>query len=371
MGAIFLSPEIMCTHHGTVIPRHSSGVLKQSLLDGYFLLKGGVTLARQRAGEDSYRLGLPTHGVLIKSGLQVQIARSLDGKSSLTEIAHGLKCETKELSDFVELLRGQGFIEEHARSKEPPQQDISVQLIALRETTERSLLTHRSGVDDGGAGELFARQSATILISGENRLAHNLLAALLASGFTHTRLISRRVMPVRLTGEDVCGIAVRTGDIGKVRKEFNEEVARSSRISKGELLPKSRPDLIISTIPIEWDYVQRWMSEGSAHLHINPLIGPEVEIGPFVLPGVSACLRCVTLIKRDNGTSVEQEFVRKELPSAAIAYLSGLISLAVGEYFATGASPLVAASYWYDLLLPMRAPEIRHWNFHSDCGCQY
>ena len=323
------------------------------------------------AGQDGYRLGLPTHGLLIKSGLQVQIARNLDGRASANEIAYGLKCELSEISDFVELLRDQGFIEEHPRTKESKPQDFSAQLISLRESTECSLLTHRSGVDDGGAGELLARQSATILISGENRLAHNLLAALLASGFTHTRIISRRVMPSRLTGEDVCGIAVRTGDIGKVRTEFNEEMARSSRISRGELLPKSRPDLIISTIPIEWDYVQRWMSEGSAHLHINPLIGREIEIGPFVLPGRSACLRCVTLIKRDNGTSVEQEFVRGELPSAAIAYLSGLISLAVGEFFATGASSLLAASYWYDLLLPMRSPEIRHWNFHPECGCQY
>ena len=361
----------MCARPCGANSRHSSWVLKQSSVHRYFRLKGGVSLAPIKAGEDGYRLGLPTHGLLIKSGLHVQIARNLDGRASTSEIADGLKCEMSEISNFVELLRDQGFIEEHSRTKGSKQEDLSAQLISLRESTECSLLTHRSGVDDGGVGELEARQSSTILISGETRLAHNLLAALLASGFTHTRLISRRVMPSRLTSEDVCGIAVRTGDIGKVRTEFNEEMARSSRISKGEHLPKSRPDLIISTIPIEWDYVQRWMSEGSAHLHINPLIGREIEIGPFVLPGVSACLRCVTLIKRDNGTSVEQEFVRGELPSAAIAYLSGLISLVVGEFFATGASSLLAASYWYDLLLPMRSPEIRHWNFHPECGCQY
>lgn len=346
-------------------------MLIQSSLSKYFCLKRGITLEPARSGEGEYRLGLPTHGILIKSGLHLQIARSLDGKSTLNEIALGLKCAIGEVTEFIELLRDQGFVEEQAHPTAPAQEDLSAQLISLRESTERGLLTHRSRVDDGGVGELGARQRTTILISGENRLAHNLLATLLSSGFTHTRLISRRIMSARLTTADVCGMAVRTGDIGKVRTEFNEEMARSSRISKGELLPKSRPDLIISTIPIEWDYVQRWMSEGSAHLHLNPLIGHEIEVGPFVLPGITACLRCVTLIKRENGTSVNQEFVPNELPSAAIAFLAGLISLAVGEYFATGRSPLLAASYWYDLLQPMRSPEIRHWNFHPECGCQY
>ncbi len=320
--------------------------------------------------KNEFRLGLPTHGFILQSGLHTQIARNLDGRASTSEIARALKCETDEILKFVDLLRAEGLIEEHALATQPATEDFSAQLISIRESTERALLTHRPGVDDGGARELMERESATILVSGENRFAHNLLAALLASGFTHTRLISRRVMPTRLTGEDVCGIVVRTGDIGKARKEFTEELARSSRIARGGLVAKSQPDLIISTIPIEWDYVQRWMSEGSTHLHINQLIGREVEIGPFVVPGNSPCLRCVTLIKRENGTSVEQEFVPRELPSAAIAYLSGLVALAVGEFFATGMSSLMARSYWYDLLEPMRLPEVRHWNFHPNCGCQ-
>ena len=333
----------------------------------FFRLKSGVSLSRVK---NEFRLGLPTHGLILQSALHTQIARNLDGRASSNEIARGLKCETEVVLSFMKLLREEGLIEEHAHPAPPLDFDFSAQLISIREAAERALLTHRSGVHDGGAQELLDRASATILISGENRFAHNLLAALFASGFTHTRLISRRVLPTRITGEDVCGLVVRTGDIGKTRKEFTEEVARSSRIARGDLIAKSRPDLIISTIPIEWDYVQRWMSEGSTHLHLNQLIGPEVEIGPLVVPGGSPCLRCVTLIKRESGASVEQEFVPRDLPSAAIAHLSGLVALAVGEYFATGASPLIASSYWYNLLEPMRSPEVRHWNFHSACGCQ-
>ena len=81
-------------------------------------------------------------------------------------------------------------------------------------------------------------------------------------------------------------------------------------------------------------------------------------------------MRCVTLIKRENGTVVDREFIRNELPSAAAALLSGLITLAVAEYVATGSTPLQAASFWYNLLNPMAEAEKRHWTFHPKCGCR-
>ena len=333
----------------------------------YLKLKSGVVLSPTSNG---YLIGLPTHGLLITSDLHMQMVRSFDGRRSLHEIARGLICDISHLTQFADLLALQGLIEVAATPIASDSSDLSEQIIAARMEIERGLLTHRPAVSDGGSGEFLARAATTILISGENRLAHNLLAALQASGFTHTRLISRAHQPQQVTGADVCGITVRNSDIGKNRVEFIEELMRNSRIAHGKNVAKAQPDLIISTGPIEWDYVQRWLSEGSPHLHINPAIGREIEVGPLVLPGVTPCLRCVTLTKLDNGSSSRIEFIRSELPSAAAAYISGLIALAVGEYCATGLSPLRAASHWYDLLEPLRPPDIRHWNFHPNCGCK-
>jgi hypothetical protein len=182
-------------------------------------------------------------------------------------------------------------------------------------------------------------------------------------------LIARAHLPHQISPEDVCGVVVKPEDIGKLREIFTQDLIRGAQISKPEVDSGTSPDLIISTVPIEWDYIQRWMSEGSIHLHINQIIGREIEIGPLVIPGRDPCLRCARLTKRDNGTDVSYEYIRSEAPTAAISYISGLIALAIGEYFATGQSPLRATSRWYDLLTPLRAPDIRHWNFHPECGC--
>ncbi|MEI6219772.1 MAG: hypothetical protein WCP71_00510 [Actinomycetes bacterium] len=333
----------------------------------YLKLKSGVELAPTAAG---FRLGLPTHGLLLSSSVQAQMARNFDGRRSLQEIAHGLVCDISMVTEFADLLAGQGFVEERSHPIAPVSGDLSEAVISTRREIEQALLTHRAGVSDGGEGEFSDRAAMTILISGENRLARNLLPALQASGFTNTRLISRAHIPPRITSADICGIVARNSDIGKTRRDFTEDLIREARITRTEQVAKAHPDLIISTGPIEWDYVQRWLSEGSPHLHINPAIGREIEVGPVVLPGVTPCLRCVTLTKRDNGSSSRYEFIRSELPSAAAAYLSGLIALAIGEYCATGLTPLRAASHWYDLLEPLRPPDIRHWNFHPECGCQ-
>jgi hypothetical protein len=239
----------------------------------------------------------------------------------------------------------------------------------LRAQSETSVLSHRASAQDGGLGEFEARANFPILISGENRLARHLLVALQASGFTATTLIARSRISHHIAADDVCGVVVKARDIGTARKIFIDGLVREAQIHQVQPVRSSTPRLIISTAPIEWDYVQRWMSEGSVHLHIHPVIGHEIEIGPLITPGEDPCLRCCILHKRDLGNDVSYEFIRSQAPTAAISFIAGLVALAIGEYAARGQSPLRAASYWYDLLDPLRAPDIRHWNFHPECGC--
>ena len=339
----------------------------QRLPDYFPRLKSGVSLSRADYG---YFLGLPTHGLLLDSGLSVLLARNFDGSRSAPEIAANLHCSIEEVEAFSKLLVGADLLELLVEPRDLKRKDLNSQIVATRIDVERSLLTHRAGVSDGGASEFEKRAEVSILISGENRLGRHLLVSLQGSGFTNTRLVSRSTLPPRLEGGDVCGSVTRAGDIGKLRREFIEELVRNSQIERAQTVAKNFPDLIISTAPIEWDYVQRWMSEGSEHLHLNQITGGEVEVGPLVKPGLSPCLRCVILAKRDNGTKGDYAGHRIEVPSAAAAFLSGLLTLAIGEYVATGSTPLLASSHWYDLLKPLRPPEVRHWNFHPECGCR-
>jgi len=339
----------------------------------YAHLKVGVTLTPRST---DYFLGLPTRGLLLKDPLHVQIVRGLSGRHTPQEIADGLMCDVELVAEFLRTLELSGLIDADSsplQISRSTERDLSQELIRERLNSELALLTHRAGSTAGGRSEFQSRSERRILISGENRLARNLLVLLQASGFTHTRLIQRAQLPLRIGASDVCGLVVKPADIGKLRNSFTDELIRGAQITKPESASIGggiKPDLIISTIPVEWDYFQRWMSEGSVHLHINPVVGREIEIGPLVTPGADPCLRCVRLAKRDHGTDVSQENLRSEAPTAAIAYIAGLIALAIGEYFATGESSLRASSHWYDLLNPMQLPEIRHWNFHPECGCQ-
>jgi hypothetical protein len=334
----------------------------------YPRLKSGVMCLPR--GSDIY-IGLPTFGVLIPAEPHQHTLRYFDGQYSTVEIASGLGVSIEEVEELQALLIQHGMLELLSKQLFAGS-DISQVLIQTRVHSELDLLTHRPGINDGGEKAFAERESFTILISGENRFARNLLAALQGVGFTNTRIIPRAQLTPRIEASDVCGFSTRTSDIGKSRSEFAQEIIRNSSIVKSEFLAKADPDLIISTIPIQWDYVQRWMAEGSEHLHINTIIGSHLEIGPLVIPGITPCLRCVALAKLDLGI-VEKEGVTaksSEFPTAVNAYVSGLIAMCVSEYVTTRNSTLLAASYWLDLLTPLSPPDHRYWDFHPDCGCQ-
>jgi hypothetical protein len=335
-------------------------------IGNYPRLKSGVTYGAR--GDEIY-VGLPTFGVMIAKDPHLQTLRYFDGHNHIKDIANGLGVDLAQIQQLQRVLIEYGLLETLS-TPELVGRNESHLLIRARLQAELDLITHRTGSSDGGSHELHEREAFTILISGENRLARNLLAALQGIGFANTRIIKRAFLSTRIEADDVCGFTTRTTDIGKSRIDFSREIIRNSQILKSELLAKANPDLIISTIPLEWDYVQRWMSEGSKHLHINSIIGNHVEIGPLVIPGITPCLRCVTLTKRDLEINSAAEKLRTELPTAASAYIAGLIAMCVSEYVATNESSLMASSYWLDLLAPLSIPEHRYWGFHGSCGCQ-
>jgi len=337
-------------------------------MHAYPRLKSGVMCLPR--GLDLY-IGLPTYGVLIPAEPHQHTVRYFNGQHSTAEIASGLGVAIAEIEELQTLLIHHGMLE-LLSTQLFTGNDISQVLIQARLHSELDLLTHRPGINDGGEQAFSDRESFTILISGENRFARNLLAALQGVGFTNTRIIPRAQLTPRIEASDVCGFSTRTSDIGKSRSEFAQEIIRNSSIVKSEFLAKADPDLIISTIPIQWDYVQRWMAEGSEHLHINTIIGGHLEIGPMVIPGITPCLRCVALTKLDLGIVENDGAVVRgsEYPTAVNAYLSGLIAMCVSEYVATRNSTLLAASYWLDLLTPLSTPDHRYWDFHPECGCQ-
>ena len=350
-------------------------------MNSYPRLKSGVRieeLTSPTSGSSELYVGLPAKGVRLYAKHADLIIRAFTGAHSTTAIARALLLPLEEIEAIVEVLTDSELLELWPSGLPSTPRGIGGSFRSAQYEIQRDLITHRAGTSDGGVREMKLRSEFTILISGENRLARTLLTLLQSMGITHSRIITRGQLSQRVDSYDVCGVTTRMSDIGKMRSEFHQELIRESELplsaggvgSEVKSVAKPMPDLIISTIPIEWDYVQRWMSEGSKHLHINSIIGNHVEIGPLVIPGITPCLRCVTLTKRDLEINSAAEKLRTELPTAASAYIAGLIAMCVSEYVATSESSLMASSYWLDLLAPLSIPEQRYWGFHGSCGCQ-
>ena len=342
-------------------------------MSSYPRLKAGVQLLHTEPFIGSF-IGLQTHGVQFTDSQLAAIARAFDGSHRITEIAAALRLDPYEVTEVASALLSAGLLEfsatpQRRQSVSTTHGEVGNSFRADQQKLELDLITHREGRTDGGAGELEARSRYTILISGENRLARTLLALLQSMGIVHSRIITRGQVALHITPHDLCTMTTRMSDVGKLRNDFHKEIIRESALPNGESVAKAAPDLIISTVPIEWDYVQRWMSEGTNYIHISQVIGAHLEIGPLVIPGKSACLRCVALTKRDARLPTAVEAIRGELTSATIARVAGLVSALVAEFIETGTSPLLGASIWLDLLKPLEQPERRYWAHHGECGC--
>jgi len=249
--------------------------------------------------------------------------------------------------------------------------------------------------------ELSRRRSAfAILIHGESRIAWNLLALLLGSGFDDVAIISHGARPApRIAVEEFTALAITNDEIGLERKVVSERLrARSSVHSaanvRGEFrAPPPAPSLIISLqIPLH-DYRQRWMSESTPHLIVEVKDGV-AWIGPYVLPGVTPCIQCYLLHERDSAALIENDLFQSgaidvvnenETSVAASALAAAVIATEVSSLVTDSVLPLIGSRVAINLLEPtleIRAqrwdrtqpellvvPPLKSFDFHPECGC--
>ncbi len=236
-----------------------------------------------------------------------------------------------------------------------------------------------------GVRTVLARADFPILIFGENRLAITLFSLLHASGFATVQLLpgGREQLPKKalrqsrheVTPSDICGLVTRVSDIGVVKKELLNQIRMNSRLP-GQLVAeiRSKPSLIISTERAQPDYIQRWLSDGEAHLQISQIEPARVEIGPLVIPGITPCLRCVALHKY-QGNQLQNQIEttaaltgEPELPAAAVALIAGAATCYICEFADTRKSELFGKSLLINLFSPSNL-EHSYWQPHSLCGC--
>ncbi len=239
------------------------------------------------------------------------------------------------------------------------------------------------------AHSISDRRERSILIFGENRLAHHLTILLRASGFGLVKRIDRREVDRRdnpaispqITPQEIIGLSFRQSDIGRDRAALIAELESGINIHEQHAPGKdqaqqgfpSTPSLIITTHETQPDYRYRWMNEGIPHLLISSLADHQIEIGPIVLPGQSPCGRCIEMAESAinpiyrKWRMKEMHATGVELSSATVSAIGGLVVLELISFF-NGNSTLIGRSKRFDLHNAM-SPVDLYWAPHPECGC--
>ena len=357
-------------------PRLKRGTIVLSLSDS--LVEGNrVFVGCNGSGIQCEALGIRT------------IIAAFDGKKSVQEIAEALAIDCEIVSQVIGQLLSAGLIDylvtqivAPGRFKEQDQSsDAGYIQLQSKITPELSATTWIAGVNDGGVEVLTKRRSALIEISGENRVATQLYGILLASGVTQTKMASAaRRDRARIGNQDMCAGLLTNSDVGSNFQHTLEDKARELALfpSKDKSSADEIPEVFLKVFIGNGHeaLIEQSMSEDEVHLIVSAPDGPSIDIGPLVIPGKSACSRCITLARSDqHPLSREIDIFRSthtelEIPVTVAHFVAAQIASEILRFIDTKKSALISTRVRTNYLDVCNPQHIRFAR-HPLCGCSW
>lgn len=377
--------------------------------------------ALRRIERDGRTLQFGVHPLraVVLTGVEPPVRRlidGLDGTRGLRQAVAESGLDEASAREVVTRLAAHGLIEDAAARPEPLADLSPDERDRLRPDLDRLSLTS----SDGGMAAFAARRAARVRVYGAGRVGAQVVTLLAAAGVGHLCVVDpgtarpRDVVPGGLgrheTGmrgksnpgtagprdvvpgvprQDRPGTAAQRGlsgapahpEAGMSREEAAVLAARrifpavnawpgrsASRLSDGV-----RPDLVIlaPTGPLDTLLVHELVTEGVPHLLVCAFEG-HGSVGPFVVPGLTACLRCLDRTRRDRDPSWPLVTARLGgYPAGEIACdvtLSCLVAAqAAGQALAYLDQGQVTRDAW-DVFPDWRWRR-RACEPHPDCGC--
>ncbi len=231
-------------------------------------------------------------------------------------------------------------------------------------------LARRDG--DGGAQVMVRRRLSQVRVHGAGRIGSSVACLLAASGVGHVTCRDRR--PAGPADAAPAGLEVT--DTGAPRERG---VARAVRRVAPDVCTEAdgnRPDLVVLTDVNDPGLIAELMAERVPHLTATAAEAIGV-VGPLVMPGRSACLRCLDLTRRDRDPAwpllAAQIAGRGPATPACDAVLATAVAAqatgqALGFIDRSGPEPTVTNGT-LELVLPDWRWRRRTWPTHSECGC--
>lgn len=355
------------------------------------LKRGAIVLSLSDSLVEGNRVFVGCNG----SGIQCEalgirtIIAAFDGKKSAQEIAEALAIDCEIVSQVVGQLLSAGLIDylvtqivAPGRFKEQDQSsDAGYIQLQSKITPELSATTWIPGVNDGGVQVLTKRRSALIEISGENRVATQLYGILLASGVTQTKMASAaRRDRARIGNQDLCAGLLTNSDVGSNFQHTLEDKARELALfpNKDKSSTEEIPEVFLKVFIGNGHeaLIAQSMSEDETHLIVSAPDGPSIDVGPLVIPGKSACSRCITLARSDqHPLSREIDIFRSthtelEIPVTVAHFVAAQIASEILRFIDTRQSALISTRVRTNYLDVCNPQHIRFAR-HPLCGCSW
>jgi len=315
-------------------------------------------------GPDTVHLELGGRAVVVE-GLPVPVLRRL---ASPVEPESAPQSVPEQVAHALATLAEAGYL--WPRSPEPVDDRLAVPHPQF--AGELAALAVRHGA---GAAEVFsARRHAIVEIRGTSRVAAHLGAVLAAAGVG--RVSCRVEGSAKLAGTTPGGLT--PADEGGVLSAAAEAAIRRAApsVDTAPLPLDERADLTVFALdgPLPDERVPSLHARNAAYLVVT--LGVDFGVvGPLVLPGLTSCVRCADLHRRDrdpawSALAVQLTVERRYGPASPVTAATVVAGLAGHQAlaFLDGDEPDCL-----DATLEARLPDYRirrrSWPPHPECGC--
>ena len=210
---------------------------------------------------------------------------------------------------------------------------------------ELTALSARHG--PGAAEVLNSRRHATVQVCGPGRAAAHIAAVLAAAGVG--RVHCSMTGTARLHHAVPGGIVPADEGRGLASAAEAAVAARRPGTATAPVSADDRPDLtvLVLDVPVPEERRQALHAAAAAHLAVDLRVDAGV-IGPLVLPGLTSCLRCADLHRRDRdpawpALAVQLTIGRRYGPASDVAMASVVAGVAALQAlaFLDGGEPAV------------------------------
>jgi hypothetical protein len=251
-------------------------------------------------------------------------------------------------------------------------EDMRLRPPAARLQAELAALTVRHG--ESAADILHARRDRAVAVLGDGRGGPQLAALLGAAGVGRVWLSD----PSNVRLHQSAPGGVRPVDEGQSLAAATARAitAAAPEVDTTALPMGDRPDLVVLAQDRPIDDERRDALHARACPHLQLRLGPGFGVvGPLVIPGLTACLRCTDLHRLDRdpawtSLAVQLGVARRSSSACEVALATAMTGIAAVQVlsFLDGEDPATIDGT-LELHLPAWQLRRRSWPAHPDCPC--